>query len=65
METQEIGKRLGVTSGTLRLWERRGLIGPIKKDMRGWRVWSERDADECRKLMAKMHGNNSKMSGAR
>ena len=56
METHEVGRALGVTPVTLRLWERRKLIGPIKKDARGWRNWTARDLAECRRLLTKLHG---------
>ena len=60
METLDVARKLGIASVTLRLWERRGLIGPIQKDSRGWRQWSERDVAECRKLLTKLHGGGQK-----
>ncbi len=65
MDTQEVGKRLGVGSVTLRLWERKGLIGPIRKDARGWRIWDDKDVAECKRLMTKLHGGNSKTAALR
>ena len=56
METSEVAKKIGVTAGTLRVWERRRLIGPIKKDARGWRTWSEKDLAACLALLNKLHG---------
>lgn len=60
METLMAARQIGVTPGTLRLWERRGLIGPIRKDARGWRIWTEKELVECRKLLTKLHGTNAK-----
>lgn len=60
METHLVGRSLGITSVTLRLWERRGLIGPIRKDARGWRVWTNKDVESCRKLLLKLHGGRQK-----
>ncbi|MFC1678976.1 MerR family transcriptional regulator [Elusimicrobiota bacterium] len=60
MDTFEVGRQLGVASTTLRLWERRKLIGPIRRDARGWRVWSESDVEDCRRLLLRLHGANGK-----
>lgn len=60
METMQVAKRLGVTAGTLRLWERRGLISPIPRDPRGWRIWSARNVDACRRLLLKLHGSQGR-----
>lgn len=59
METIEVARIVGVAPGTLRVWERRGLIKPVKKDARGWRCWDERAVAECRKLLAKLHGHGN------
>lgn len=65
METLEVAEKLGVAPDTLRLWERRGLIGPIRKDARGWRMWDDKDLAECRRLMTRLHGGNKNSAGAR
>ena len=56
METHEVGRALGLASVTLRLWERRKLIGPIKKDGRGWRNWTAADLADCKRVLARLHG---------
>lgn len=58
METIEVAKAVGVSSGTLRLWERRGLIQRVRRDPRGWRTWSEGDVDACRRVMNQLHGDS-------
>ena len=65
MNTRDVAQRLGLASVTLRLWERRKLVGPIRRDARGWRTWTERDVAACSALLAKLHGTNSKALGAR
>ena len=47
----EICKLFDVTKKTLFKWERDGKISRVKKDWRGWRVFSEDNVDEIKKII--------------
>ena len=54
----EICKKFDVTKNTLFKWEREGKIAKVKKDWRGWRVFSEKNVAEIKKIIdEKMKGN--------
>ncbi len=44
----EAAARLGVDPTTLRRWERRGLVRPLR-DYRGWRFYRPEDVERLRK----------------
>lgn len=43
MQISEVAKKYGLTSDTLRYYEKEGLIGPIKKEKNGIRNYEEND----------------------
>lgn len=57
MTTKEVAKRIGVTAGCLRLWEREKRLPRITRDNRNWRVWSENDVKLCQTIMLELHPN--------
>ena len=54
-------KEFDITKNTLFKWEREGKISKVKKDWRGWRVFSEENIDEIRGIIeAKARKNREK-----
>jgi DNA-binding transcriptional MerR regulator len=51
LSPSEAAKRLGVSSKALRLYERRGLIGPIRTAA-GWRVYGSDEMDRAAEIVA-------------
>ncbi len=47
----EICKTFDITKNTLFKWEREGKIAKVKKDWRGWRVFSEKNVAEIKKTI--------------
>ena len=47
----EICKKFDITKNTLFRWEREGKISKVKKDWRGWRVFSEKNVAEIKKII--------------
>ena len=47
----EICKRFDITKNTLFKWEKEGKISKVNKDWRGWRVFSEKNVDEIKKII--------------
>lgn len=43
MNTEKVAKIIGVSKSTVLRWISTGLIKDVKRDNRGWRVWSEQD----------------------
>ena len=43
MTINEVSKKLNITQDTLRFYEKTGLIGPIRRDKRGYRNYQEDD----------------------
>lgn len=56
MLIQEIAEKLGVHQGTIRNWERKGMINP-KRDWVNRRVFTEED---LKKLLEMVHGKSEK-----
>lgn len=56
--SQDICKIFDVTKKTLFKWEKDGKISRVKKDWRGWRIFSDDNVKEIKKLIEKkMHKN--------
>jgi len=49
--TSEICFLFDITKNTLFKWEREGKISKVKKDWRGWRVFSPENVTEIRKVI--------------
>ncbi len=49
--TQKICEMFDVTKTTLFKWEKEGKLKKVDKDWRGWRVFSDDNVDEIRKII--------------
>ena len=47
----EVCKKFDITKNTLFKWEKDGKISKVKKDWRGWRVFSEENVSEVRRII--------------
>ncbi|WP_342076047.1 MerR family transcriptional regulator [Yoonia sp. SS1-5] len=45
MRINEASARSGLTQDTIRFYEKSGMLAPIRRDARGWRVFSSDDID--------------------
>ncbi|MHC4618804.1 MAG: helix-turn-helix domain-containing protein [Planctomycetota bacterium] len=53
--TVEVARRLSVCKSTLLRWIHAGLIPDVRRDWRGWRMWSERDINKAKAFMEAYH----------
>lgn len=51
LSTNEVCKLFDVTKTTLFKWEKEGKMKKARKDWRGWRIFSEENVDEIRKII--------------
>lgn len=51
LSTNEVCKLFDVTKTTLFKWEKEGKMKKAQKDWRGWRIFSEENVDEIRKII--------------
>ena len=56
--SHEICKRFDITKKTLFKWEKNGKISKVKKDWRGWRIFSEENVKEIKGLIENKMTNN-------
>jgi len=49
--TNDVCTELDVTKNTLFKWEKEGKIGKVQKDWRGWRVFSDSNVEEVKKII--------------
>jgi DNA-binding transcriptional MerR regulator len=56
-KTMDICKRFDISKATLFRWEKEGLISNVGRDWRNWRLYSEQNMKEIRKIM---QGRNSR-----
>jgi hypothetical protein len=50
-KTSEICNRFDISRATLFRWESDGLLHGVERDWRGWRVYSEGNVQEIKKIM--------------
>jgi DNA-binding transcriptional MerR regulator len=50
-KTKDICKRFDISKATLFRWEKEGLISNVGRDWRNWRLYSEHNMNEIRKIM--------------
>ena len=55
MTITQIAKRLGVVPKTIMRWERAGKIKKVKRDWRGWRVYSRSELAEIKGFLEALH----------
>jgi hypothetical protein len=55
----EVAKALGVTSTTLRAWEKQKKIPPATRDQNGYRVWSMEDMTAIRRTLRETSGETN------
>jgi len=56
-KTRDICKLFDISKATLFRWEKEGLISNVGRDWRNWRLYSEHNMKEIRKIM---HSRNSR-----
>jgi DNA-binding transcriptional MerR regulator len=56
-KTRDICKLFDISKATLFRWEKEGLISNVGRDWRNWRLYSEQNMKEIRKIM---HSRNSR-----
>jgi len=47
-ETTEVCEKAGISRPTLFRWLRRGILSKLRKDRRGWRLFTEEDLNKIR-----------------
>ena len=52
LRTGEVAKIVGRHPDTIRDYERRGVIPAARRDIAGWRVYSEEDVETIRRILA-------------
>lgn len=60
MQTKDVAEALMISTCTVRRWLREKRLPHPKRDHRGWRAWTERDLNACRKLLMRLHGNSGR-----
>jgi DNA-binding transcriptional MerR regulator len=50
-KTSEICSRFDISRATLVRWESEGLLTNVKRDWRGWRVYTESNLNKINKIM--------------
>jgi len=50
-KTQDICKQFDISKATLFRWEKEGLISNVGRDWRNWRLYSEQNMKEIRRIM--------------
>jgi DNA-binding transcriptional MerR regulator len=54
-ETTEVCRKAGISRPTLFRWLKRGIVSKMRKDRRGWRLFTEQDLNkiqaEARKIV--------------
>lgn len=50
-KTRDICKVFDISKATLFRWEKEGLISNVGRDWRNWRLYSEQNMKEIRKIM--------------
>ncbi len=50
MKTIEAAKEAGISKSTLLRWIAQGLLKDVKKDSRGWRIWTKEDLDRVKRF---------------
>ncbi|MBI3994582.1 MAG: MerR family transcriptional regulator [Nitrospirae bacterium] len=56
-KTQDICKIFDISKATLFRWEKEGLISNVGRDWRNWRLYSEQNMKEIRRIM---HSRNNR-----
>ncbi len=51
LSASEVCTKFDVTKNTLFKWEKDGKIKKVNKDWRGWRVYSDKNVDEVRRVI--------------
>ncbi|KPK89984.1 hypothetical protein AMJ80_09000 [bacterium SM23_31] len=56
--TAKICSMFDVTKTTLFKWEKEGKLTKVKKDWRGWRVFTDKNIEEIRKIIQEKKRQN-------
>jgi len=44
--SSQVSEITGISDQTIKNWERQKLIGPIKRDWKRWRIYTQKDIDK-------------------
>lgn len=55
MTVTQIANKLGVVPKTIMRWEKAGKIKKVKRDWRGWRVYSRSELEEIKGFLEALH----------
>lgn len=55
----EVCTKFDVTKNTLFKWEKDGKIKKVEKDWRGWRVYSDKNIDDIRRVIMEKKKKNA------
>lgn len=56
--TQDVCTKFDITKTTLFKWEKDGKISKTKKDWRGWRVFSENNVEDIKRIIQEKMNQN-------
>ncbi len=56
-KTNEICSRFDISRATLFRWESEGLLTGVKRDWRGWRVYSESNLKEIERVIKRKNAS--------
>ncbi len=59
LNSSEICRKFDITKNTLFKWEREGKISKVRKDWRGWRVFSDDNVAEIRRIIEEKARKNA------
>ena len=57
--SSEICRKFDITKNTLFKWEKEGKISRVQKDWRGWRIFSDENVNEIRRIIEDKARKNS------
>ncbi len=54
-DTSEVARLVGVSKQTLLRWIRTGLVVDVRRDQRGWRIWTNEDLERVKRFREAYH----------
>lgn len=55
MRIKDVAALVGISSDTIRRWERAGLSPQPNRDVKGWRLYEEHDVVRLRGVLQRLH----------
>ncbi|MFC1477233.1 MerR family transcriptional regulator [candidate division KSB1 bacterium] len=56
--SKDVCEKMDVTKNTLFKWEKEGKIKNVRKDWRGWRVYSDENVEQVRRVILEKQKKN-------